>query len=120
MTDEFPTKPVIWVGSSKRDFDAFPTEVRAEMGYALYLAQIGDRHRQTKMMTGLPGVLEVVAAHRGDAFRAIYAVRFASAIFILHAFQKKSKSGISTPQFEMDLVRQRLRDAQDIDKERGS
>lgn len=119
MTNEFPIKPVIWVGSSKRDFDAFPSEARWEMGYALYLAQIGDRHRQTKMMTGLPGVLEVVEAHRGDAFRAIYTVRFASAIFVLHAFQKKSKSGISTPQFEMDLVRQRLRDAEEIDKERG-
>ena len=109
----FP-RPVAWVGSSKKDFNAFPEEVQAEMGYALYLAQIGRRRLHTKMLKGLPsGVLEILESSRGDTFRTIYTVRFPSVIFVLHAFQKKSKSGIETPKFEMDVVRQRLRDAEE-------
>jgi phage-related protein len=118
MNDDIRTKPVVWVGASRKDFDAFPAQVQAEMGYALYVAQRGGRHAQTKLLHGLgSGVVEVLKAHRGDAFRMIYTVRFASGVFVLHAFQKKSKSGISTPKTELDTVLRRLRDAERIDME---
>ena len=111
----------MWVGTSRKDFGLFPTQVQAEMGYALYVAQRGGRFSRTKMLHGLgSGVVEVLTAHRGDEFRTIYSVRFASGVYVLHAFQKKSKSGISTPKAEMDLVRRRLRDAEHIDREFGS
>lgn len=120
MTEDFSTKPIIWVGSSKRSFDGFPLDVKSDFGHALYMAQIDDRHYRSKMMTSLQGVIEIVQAYRGDAFRVVYTVRFASAIYVLHVFQKKSKSGISTPLFEMDLVKRRLRDAEIIEKGRGT
>lgn len=119
MTGNQPQKPVVWVGSAKKDFSRFPAEVQREMGFALYVAQTGRRYRSTKILKGLPsGILEIVETFHGDAFRTIYTIRFESAVFVLHAFQKKSKSGISTPKFEMKLVQQRLREAELIEKER--
>lgn len=113
MIDFLATKPVVWMGSSKKDFAAFPTSVKAEMGYALYVAQTGGRHPRTKMLKGLgAGVIEVIAHHQGDTFRTVYTVQWASALFVLHAFQKKSKSGISTPKAEIDLIRQRIKEAE--------
>jgi phage-related protein len=114
MAGQIFPRPVAWIGSSKKDFASFPEEVQAEMGYALYLAQTGQRHRHTKMLKGLPsGTLEVLVTSSGGTYRMIYTIRFPSVVFVLHAFQKKSKSGIATPKFEMDIVQQRLRDAEE-------
>jgi phage-related protein len=114
MAQQIFPRPVAWIGSSKKNFSAFPDEVQAEMGYALYLAQTGERHHQTKLLKGMPsGVVEILESWRGDTYRTIYTVRFPSAVFVLHAFQKKSKSGIKTPQMEIATIRQRLRDAEE-------
>ena len=83
------------------------------MGFAIYQAQAGLRHRNAKPLKGFgSGVLEVVARHDGDTFRAVYAVRFETAVYVLHAFQKKTRRGIATPKQELDLVRRRLRVAE--------
>lgn len=89
------------------------------MGYALYVAQRGDKHRDAKVLSGFDGasVVEIVTDHRGDTFRAVYTVRFAGAIYVLHAFQKKSKRGRATPRRDMELIKQRLREAERIAKE---
>lgn len=119
MTDEFCLKPLVWVGSSYRDFCDFPAEVKARMGFGLYLAQAGDRDIRTKAMKGAgPGVIEILQEHKGNAFRTIYTVRFETAVYVLHAFQKKSKSGVSTPQAEIDLMMLRLRKAREIEGQR--
>jgi phage-related protein len=111
-----PLKPVIWVGSSRKDLAAFPEAVQDHMGFALYVAQQGGKHRDTKPLTGFggAGVVEVVSDHRGDTFRAVYTVRYAGAVYVLHAFQKKSKSGRETPRRDIDLIKQRLREAEQI------
>ena len=91
---------------------AFPPSVQDEFGYAIYLAQIGGKHLSAKPLKGLgPGVLEVVSDHRGDTFRAVYTVRFRARVYVLHAFQKKSKKGIATPQSDIALLKQRLAQA---------
>jgi phage-related protein len=104
-------RPLEWIGSSKKDLRALPGEVVDVFGYALYLAQIGSRHDQAKPLRGFgsAAVLEVVEDFRGNTYRAVYTVRFESRVFVLHVFQKKSKSGISTPKHELDLIRERLR-----------
>ena len=87
-------KPVEWVGSSKADLKRFPDPVQDRMGFAIYQAQTGFRHRDVKPLRGFgSGVLEVVSRHDGDTFRAIYTVRFETAVYVLHAFQKKAKEG---------------------------
>ena len=102
-------KPVEWVGSSNADLKRFPRAVRDRMGFAIYRAQLGLRHRDAKPLKGFgSGVLEVVSRHDGDTFRAVYTVRFETAIYVLHAFHKKAKRGIATPKRELDLVRRRL------------
>ena len=106
-------RPVQWVGSSKAELKRFPEPVRARMGFAIYEAQTGLRHRDAKPLKGFgPGVLEVVARHDGDTFRAVYTVRFEAAVYVLHALQKKAKRGVATPKYELDLVRRRLRAAE--------
>ncbi len=93
----------------------FPTEVREEIGFALYQAQTGGKHESAKPLKGFgPGVLEVVSDHRGDTFRAVYTARLAGRVYVLHAFQKKSKRGIATPKSELDLVKQRLKRAMEL------
>lgn len=89
------------------------------MGYALYLAQSGSKHRDAKVLSGFgnAGVLEIVKDYRGDTFRAMYTLRYAGAVYVLHAFQKKSKMGRATPQRDLDLIRQRLREAEQIARE---
>jgi phage-related protein len=116
MTDDL--KPLVWVGSSRKDFSVFPEEVKSEMGYGLFQAQEGFRHRKTKTLAGFggAGVVEIVSDYRGDAFRTVYTVRFASIVYVLHAFQKKSKTGSATPQIEINLVRQRLREAEKLEQ----
>jgi phage-related protein len=108
-------KPVEWVGSSYKDFCDFPDPVQDVMGFALYQAQLGGKHISAKSLSGFggAGVIEIVEDHQGDAYRAVYTVKFDSAVYVLHAFQKKSKRGIKTPQDDIDLVRRRLRSAQE-------
>jgi phage-related protein len=103
-------KPLEFIGSSKDDLIAFPGPARREAGYALYLAQIGMKAVKSKPLKGFggAGVLEVTADYDGNTFRAIYTVRFAKAVFVLHAFQKKSKRGIATAKADIELVKRRL------------
>jgi phage-related protein len=109
----FEEKPVHWVGSSKSDLLRFPVEVISELGYALSVAQLGGKHPSAKPWKGEgPGVFEVVEAFDGDAYRAIYAVRFEGVVYVLHVFQKKSPSGIRTAKTDIDLVGERLKRAQ--------
>jgi phage-related protein len=121
MTDEPLLKPVVWVGSSLMDLRAFPEPVQDHMGYALYVAQRGGKHRDTKTLRGFggAGVVEVIKDFRGDTFRAVYTVRHAEAVYVLHAFQKKSKTGRETPRRDMELIEQRLREAEQIAKGKG-
>jgi phage-related protein len=107
-------KPCRWVESSKKDISAMPDEVKLAFGAAIFLAQIGDEAPRVKALKGFGGrgVLDVIEDHDGDTFRAVYTVKFASAVYVLHAFQKKSKSGIATPKLEMDLIAARLKDAE--------
>lgn len=120
MTDEPLLKPVIWVGSSRKDLRVFPEPVQDHVGYALYVAQRGGKHHDTKTLSGFGGggVVEVIADHRGDTFRAVYTVRFRNAVYVLHAFQKKSKTGRATPRRDMELIEQRLRETEQIAKGR--
>ena len=98
---------------------AFPEEARTHLGAALGTAQFGGKHPDAKPWKGEgPGVMEVVEDHRGDTFRAVYTVRFAEAVYVLHTFQKKSKSGIKTPKADQDLIASRLKDAERIHRER--
>jgi phage-related protein len=101
-------KPSIWRATSKADFAAFPSAVQREMGYALFLAQMGDRHMtmaRTLKGFGSATVIEVRDSYQGNAHRAVYTVRYAEAIYVLHAFQKKSTRGIGTPQLELRLIK---------------
>jgi phage-related protein len=108
-------KPVRWVGSSKEDLSGFPEDVRRRVGGALWEAQIGGKAPYAKPLKGFggAGVLEIVDDFDGDTFRAVYTVRFAEVVYVLHAFQKKSKRGIATPKAELDLIEQRLKRARE-------
>jgi len=112
-------RDLYWVGSSKRDLTRLPAEVVDLFGYALYLAQIGQKHVQAKPMKGFgsAGVLEVVEDRAGNIYRAVYTVRLRERVFVLHVFQKKSKRGIATPQQELHVIRERLKRAEEISKE---
>lgn len=103
-------RPLEWVGSSRASLSCFPGAVRRECGYALYLAQLGMSGLNVKALKGFggAGVLQIVALHHGDTYRVVYTVVFAKAVFVLHAFQKKSKRGATTPKKEIDLIRSRL------------
>ena len=113
MKQSEPLKLVEWVGSSKTDLIAFPVDVRKEAGFAIYLAQGGGKSVNAVPMVGFGGasVLEIVMPSKGQTYRAIYTVRFEKAIYVLHAFQKKSKKGIKTPQSDLDLIDKRLKAA---------
>jgi phage-related protein len=112
-------KPVIWLADTLAALRRYPEEVQDEMGYALYLAQIGQKYFRAKPLKGLgPGVLEVVSDHRGDTYREVYTVRFQDAVYVLHVFQKKSKKGVATPRSEIELVRQRLKRAEELNQQR--
>ncbi len=113
-------KPVRWVGSSRRDLKTFPRPVQRHIGQALYAAQRGEEYPSVKALQGFGGraVLEIVAPHEGDSYRAVYTVRFHDAVYVLHAFQKKSKKGIATPLKEIELVKRRLAAAERDYRER--
>lgn len=107
-------KPVSWIGSSYKDFREFPDAVQDAMGYALFQAQLGGKHGSAKPLKGFggAGVLEIVADYVGDTFRAVYTVKFTTAIYVLHAFQKKSSTGIKTPVKDLELIHWRLKVAE--------
>jgi phage-related protein len=109
-----PHKPLEWVGRSLDELLALPEEVRSNMGFALRFAQAGVKHDHAKPLKGYTGagVLEVVENHDGDTYRAVYTVKLAGIVYVLHCFQKKSKSGIATPKATLDLINQRLRVAE--------
>ena len=112
MATDVP-KPVEWIGSSKADLKMFPAAVRGVVGFALYQAQVGLKHRDAKPLRGLgANLLEVVSCYDGDTYRAVYTVRFKAAVYVLHAFQKKAKRGTATPKQEINLVKRRLKAAE--------
>lgn len=111
-------KPLVWLGSSHEDLKKFPTDVQDEMGYALYVAQIGDKHPKAKPLKGFSGVLEIRSDYATDTYRAVYTTKIGDVIYVLHAFQKKSKRGRSTPKKEVDGIKRRLKIAQELAKGR--
>lgn len=110
-----PLKPVEWIGSSLNDLKEFPDEVQQVVGYALYIAQCGDKHPSAKPLKGFKGagVVEVVEDFDGDTYRAVYTIKFADVVYVLHSFQKKSKQGIATPKQDVDLIDARLKRAKE-------
>jgi phage-related protein len=118
MVDEI--RPVIWIGSSRRDLRGMPKKVRQDFGQALYAAQQGETDPAAKPLKGFGGsrVMEIVERYKGDAYRAVYTAQFGDAVYVLHAFQKKSKSGIATPKPDIDLIRRRYAEAERHHKQR--
>lgn len=114
MNDD-SVKPVRWIGGSRDDVRAFPEPVRLRIGGALWEAQLGRKAGWAKPLKGFggAGLLEVVDDHDGAAYRAVYTVRFGGVVYVLHAFQKKSKRGIATPKHEIALIEQRLKRARE-------
>ena len=108
-------KPLFWMGTARKDIRAFPKDVRSVFAYGLYLAEGGGKHPDAKPLRGFrgSGVLEIVEDHDGSTFRAVYTVKLADAVYVLHAFQKKSKKGIATPKGDLDLIKDRLRQARE-------
>jgi phage-related protein len=108
-------RPVRWIGSSKDDLSAFPEEVKRRVGGGLWDAQLGLKTPFAKPLKGFGGasVLEIIDDFDGDTYRAVYTVRFAGAVYVLHAFQKKSKKGMATPRHELNLVKERLKAAKE-------
>ena len=112
-------RPLVWIGSSKKDLLHLPASVRKFFGHALDFAQRWGQHSSTKVMKGFggAGVLEVLEDDMGGTYRAVYTVKFDAAVFVLHCFQKKSKSGIATPKEDMNIIRTRLKIATALAKE---
>ena len=119
MKNSPPARSLVWVGSSKRDLLKLPGRVVDVFGYALYLAQTGGKHKQAKPLKGFgsAGVLEIVEDWEGNTYRAVYTVRLARRVFVLHVFQKKSRRGVSTPGREMALIRERWKAAEQMARE---
>lgn len=115
MNEKLDPKPLYFIASSREDMRGFPDVVRQDMGQALFDAQCGLESKTAKALKGFKGrgILELVENHDGDTYRAVYTVRLAGSVYVLHAFQKKSKKGIATPKKEIDLVKQRLKLAED-------
>ncbi len=113
-------KSLAWIGSSRRDLKAFPEEVKDAIGYALFEAQVGRKSLSAKPLAGFggAGVLEVIEDFQRNTYRAVYTVKFSELIYVLHAFQKKSKKGIATPKVEVELIKQRLKLAEEDYKQR--
>ena len=108
-------KPVVWIGDCRKDLASFPEDVKDAMGHALYLAQMGGKHPDAKPLKGFGGggVLEIVVNDFGDTYRVVYTINLAGRVYVLHAFQKKSKTGSKTPRREIELIRSRLHRAQE-------
>lgn len=113
--DKPVAKPLVWMGDSLEAVRDFPPPVKDEIGFARYQAQIGNKHVNAKPMKGLgPGIFEIISDYRSDTFRAVYLMRLGNKVYVLHAFQKKSKSGIATPRPDIELIRQRLKRALEL------
>lgn len=111
-------KKIIWLGKTKKDLKSMPNSVVDSIGFALYQAQIGGKADNVKVLKGFhgSGVLEVIESDESGTYRAVYTLKFGNEIYILHCFQKKSKSGISTPKEDMDMINKRLKEAETIAK----
>ncbi len=104
------TKPISWIKAARKNFEEFPQEVKIDMLDALTIAAEGGKSDKAKPFKGIDGgVFEIALKYRGDAFRTLYAVKIGTDIWVIHAFQKKSKSGIKTPQNEVDIIHERLK-----------
>jgi phage-related protein len=112
MTELPGIKPVVWIGRSRTDLASFQEDA---IGYALYIAQRGGKHADAKPLRGFgsAGILEIIEDHAGDTYRAVYTVRLAGRVYVLHVFQKKSKAGTKTPKPEIELIRSRLKRAEE-------
>ena len=112
-------RPLLWVASSKRNYGEFPARVQETLGFELFLVQTGQHPPSAKPLKGIgSGVLELVEDFDGDTYRTVYTVRFQEAVYVLHAFKKKSKRGIATPKSDIDLIKRRLKDAMSDHAER--
>jgi len=113
-------KPIVWLRSSKEDLKRFPEPARRHIGYALKMAQEGEKHPDAKPLKGFgsAAVVEIVEDHDRNTYRAVYTVQFSEAIYVLHCFQKKSHHGIATDRRELDLVRERLKRAEELHRQR--
>ena len=111
MAEAPDRKPLIWMGRSRKDLGELDDRVKGELGYGLDLAQAGEKHENAKPLKGFKGagILELVEDFDGDTYRAVYTVKFAEVVYVLHVFQKKSKSGIATPKADLDLIESRLK-----------
>ena len=114
MDEPHKIKDIVWIGSSLRDLKSFPDEMKDVIGYALYQAQLGGKAPSAKSLAGFGGasVLEIVADFQTGTYRAVYTVKFSTAVYVLHAFQKKSKTGIATPKPDINLIKKRLKVAE--------
>jgi phage-related protein len=116
MIATLPTanRPVEFIASARNDLAALPNPVKAVFGFAIFQAELGEKHPNAKPLKGFggSGVLEVVEDHRGDAYRAVYTVKFAGVVYVLHAFQKKSKKGAKTDKRDIDLIKARVKIAE--------
>lgn len=121
MEEPHRLKPVVWIGSSRKNVKSFPDDVQRAIGFALYKAQMGGKALSAKPLSGFCSarVLEIVEDFGSDTFRAVYTVKFGECVYVLHAFQKKSKRGNATPKPDLDLIRTRLKTAEDNYNRRG-
>ncbi|MBW4475699.1 MAG: type II toxin-antitoxin system RelE/ParE family toxin [Tolypothrix brevis GSE-NOS-MK-07-07A] len=109
---EVPLRPLVWMGNARKNIREFPSEVQKAVGYALQLVQAGETPMEAKPFKGVgSGVYEIIKRYDTDTYRAVYAVKIGEKVYVLHAFQKKSKGGIKTPQADVDLIKQRYKDA---------
>ena len=115
MAEQEALKPLDFIGSSREDLKEFPDEVKQDIGYALFEAQQGQKSEAAKPLRGFGGggVLEIIERFDGETYRAVYTVKFREVVYVLHCFQKKSKSGIKTPQQDLELIQRRLRAAEE-------
>ena len=119
MDDKETIKPVTWIGTSRKNLKSFPRAVTRNIGQALYAAQQGEKDPAAKPLVGIkPKVMEIVAPHAKDTYRAVYTLKLGNELFVLHTFQKKAKKGQATPKTELDLIKQRLKEAIEIYKDR--
>jgi phage-related protein len=115
MNEPHTFRNIVWIGSSRKDLQSFPDEVKDVIGYALYQAQLGRKAPSATPLTGFGGasVIEIADDYQRDTFRVVYTVRFSNLLYVLHAFQKKSKKGIATPKHHIDLIKKRFSVAQE-------
>lgn len=122
MSERPRIKNVVWIGSTLKDLKSFPDDVKDVIGFALYQAQIRRKALSAKPLAGFgsAGVLEIIEDHQTNTYRAVYTVKFNDLVYVLHVFQKKSKKGIATPKPDLEIIRQRLKVAEEDYKTRRS